>query len=535
MDSLVSCGISDVAFSPGSRSSALTVSAARHPNITTHTFWDERNAGFFALGFAKATGLVCPLICTSGSAVANFFPAVCEAKTSGLPMLIISADRPEELHHTGANQTMMQSGIFGSFATSLTLSAPEKDYPLPHVKHLIVHACETTSKGKVVHLNTAWRKPLVSGSPKPSAVSTRKTLPVRTRAMPSSVAAVADVLASAERGLIVVGAGVEPAQVKAVLNWPTVECLSVIHQQKQPYTAPNAWCLEHEIMNIVPDVVLHLGGPIVGDRTREYLLKRTHAYIVVDQFERLHHAIPNATHRLTCDISDFLEQLSYHHFPDANAAWSSKWEDAANSIEQAINNAADSHCEPSLARQLSLQVPENWWLMVGNSMPIRYFNKYRCPRKRHEIFFNRGVSGIDGIVATALGIATARKSPGLLYLGDVSLLHNLNALVKISKSDTPIVVVVANNDGGAIFNRLPIVEQDDVFTSHFVTPHGTHFSPLASSLGIKSIQIENIKQRTEALTKLASSSNTMVVEVLLDPRQDRVYETQIADSLQCPR
>lgn len=504
VEELLRNGIDHFCISPGSRSAPLTVAAARHPDAHKIICHDERGAAFLALGYARATGRTAVLICTSGTALANYWPAVIEAAMDRLPMLILSADRPPESLDTGANQTIQQARMFGDYVKwQCELPCPSTEVSARMVLTTLnqaIHQSWTAPPGPV-HLNCPFREPL---APEPLGVSadyldslshwlqTRSPLtqyqrPIRT---PDAIAvrALSKILRKTRRGLVAVGRLNTDRERSAVLRllqrlrWPVhVDITSglrlgagdvpIIHYFDQLLLSPETR------QSLQPDTLLHLGGSLVSKRFLEFSeqLSETTQYLLIDGHPFRHDPGHRVTLRMEADIvaaSVALLATLEEREPDALTQTLQAYSEAIGAtIDETLAADPESLGEIAVARLIAERIPARQGLWLASSMPIRDMDMYGKPRAHTvRVGANRGASGIDGTLAAAVGFATGLRRPVTVLLGDLALLHDLNSLVLAHNSSAPLVIVVLNNNGGGIFSFLPIARFTDVFESYFAAP-----------------------------------------------------------------
>lgn len=567
IDECIAHGVRHFCVSPGSRSTPLTTAIARTPHAECHMFTDERAAAYFALGVGRATGVPAALICTSGTAVANYLPAVIEASMDHIPMLICSADRPPELQYTHANQTIQQLGVLGSYTRwSAALPCPTSDIPEHYVRTTAGQAYTRAlyPEAGPVHINFAFRKPLepsVEELPPLRSVS-RPPVPYTQLSLGQSlisktdIHAICSMLRDTQRGWIILGrqspqAGSDFAQ---ECRWIRMLC----NRLKWPIYADSGsglfndpeltscirytdWVVRNPQVESKPECIIHLGGPFVSKHMDAYIRKHTRTqtrYIVAwDASDRLdpHHSV---THRIHIRPSVLCEQLlreDWQPHPEATA-WSTLWLKEDQRIRAALNMHVQTTTElyePWIARSLLQHIPTTHALFVGNSMPIRYIDGWSgdACRQRLHIGMNRGASGIEGLLATALGYTTALRQPGVLYIGDISMLHDLSSLLLLQKTKFPLVVVVLNNSGGGIFRRLPIAQHTDVFVEHFITPHTTSFTDLAYAMGIEAHTVSSRAAWEEHIRNACSSTHSILLELRTESQMDLSWTQHIARTL----
>jgi 2-succinyl-5-enolpyruvyl-6-hydroxy-3-cyclohexene-1-carboxylate synthase len=516
VEECIRCGVDFFCLAPGARSTPLVTAVAAHPKARSLVHFDERGTAFAALGYARATGRPAAWITTSGTAVANGLPAVVEAALDGVPMLLLTADRPPELRHTGANQTIDQVRLFGEYVRwFFDLPAPDAALDPAMVLTTVdqaVYRAQGTPAGPV-HLNLMFREPLAPDSddaPRPALLArlhdwyargtpwTRYSAPVL--APPDAlIASLCDELAGVQRGLVIAGRLETAAQGRTVaalaeaLGWPL---LPDIGSQVRPRDAGTGVACYDALLatpafaaTYPPEAVLHVGGRFVSKRLLQYLERtRPSQYVVVQPNPYRYDPTHQVTHRVEADIVAFCTRFR-QALPERTgtaAAWRGVWQRASQQVDalwQTQVDAAATLSEPQVARLVSRHLPDGHGLVLASSMPVRDMDLFVHPGlAAGKTATNRGASGIDGTVATAAGVARGLEAPVTLVLGDLALLHDLNALALLR--DQPVTVVVLNNNGGGIFSFLPIARHAEVFEPFFGTPHGLTFAAAASLFGL---------------------------------------------------
>jgi 2-succinyl-5-enolpyruvyl-6-hydroxy-3-cyclohexene-1-carboxylate synthase len=559
IEELVRNGVDTFFVAPGSRSTPLTVSAARHPEATVVLHVDERGTSFAALGHGRATRRPAGWITTSGTAVANGQPAVVEASVDAVPMLLLTADRPPELLDSGANQTIDQTKIFGAYVrwqTDVPVPTDEVDpaYVLTTADQA-VHRARRAPAGPV-HLNCAFRKPL---DPVEQALSVTVPDAVRDWAAgdtpytqspaptlqppPADVAALAETARDTERGLVVAGRLDTPAAVDATrrlaagLGWPLVPDLTSQLRlgpdpdgPRVPYgdlvLGSDAFRERH-----APAAVLQVGGRFASKRLRLFLRDASpEVRAVVRPDPRRVDPDHRATHHVEADVAPFVEavldRVGEPSDTDARRDWRAAWRRASGRAGAVVRgHAADEPLtEPAVATLLSRHLPAPHALVAASSMPVRDLNRHAATDgPAVPVYANRGASGIDGTVATAAGVAEGRETPVTLLIGDLALWHDLNSLALLR--GRPVVVVVVNNDGGGIFHFLPIREHDEVFEPYFTTPQGRSFDAAAETFDLAYHRPETVDAFRAAYEQACAAGGPALIEVRTD-RDDnrRVHE-----------
>lgn len=562
-------GVDTFFVAPGSRSTPLTTAVARHPQTHVIVHVDERGTAFATLGYGRATGRPAGWITTSGTAVANGLPAVVEAATDGVPMLLLTADRPPELRDTAANQTVDQVKIFGDYTRwQFDLPAPTTEIPPQMVLTTAAQAIHRARRlpAGPVHLNCMFRKPLapvpdgrdMSDYVAPLTDWAEGTMPYTAHGTtrPTLVAHEADALAESlgttERGLIVAGRLRSDEERAAVLQlagemgWPLLpDITSHLRLGPSPDTVTRipyadqvltstAFCDEHR-----PDAVLHLGGRFVSKRLRQYLeAARPRQHLVVRPDPTRLDPGHQVTRQVESDVAAFCRVLARAWDASSTAtewraAWRKAGERAATSIE-AFDAQAEDLTEPLTARLISEYIPEQQALLLASSMPVRDMNRYGTTAGAAvPVYANRGASGIDGTVATAAGVVLGRRMSGdrgqapgaTLLIGDLALQHDLNGLALLRTA--PLVVVVINNNGGGIFHFLPIAEEGDVFEPYFATPQYRAFHHAAALYDLSYYQPETPAAFVSAYRGACAGPGGALIEVKTDRAANRSLHDEL--------
>ena len=488
---LIEAGITDAVISPGSRNAPLSLAmyaAAEKDLLKLHIRIDERSAAYFALGLAKASGRPVPIVCTSGTAVANYHPAVLEAHHSNVPLLVLTADRPANLRRTGANQTTEQARIFGN-AVRYFADVSGGVFPLEL-------PLDSLHRGPV-HLNLQFEEPLL-----PDEDNTWLTeIKVAPKVKPTGKSA-GTLKVNTSRGVLVIGhdrGGLTVAEVSKIaadLEWPVVA--------EDPLSFPEA--ISHAALflaspairkNLAPETVVIIGRTTLS-RPVNALIASAKTQIVID---------PRMATVDTYRVADqrFIAAPKVQSRA-ADPEWHEQWRKLSlrtAKIVSEISNWSESALARELANQLSGAV------FIASSRPIRDLESFASSRTGVETFANRGLAGIDGNISTALGIATARQSATAI-IGDLAFLHDLTGLVGNTSANLRIIAI--NNDGGGIFSTLP---QANVagFETLFGTPHGLDLEKIATGLGISAKTISSIAELKSELAKPISGVSVLVCQM----------------------
>ena len=517
IDEMRRAGVQHVVICPGSRSTPLAMACASQPGLRVWMQLDERSAAFFALGMAKRSGQTVALLCTSGTAAANFFPAIVEAKLSHVPLLILTADRPHELRDNGAPQTIDQNRLYGVHVKwFVEMALPEAtNAALRYARTLADRAVASTLAVPVgpVHLNFPLREPLtpepLANAPLPlfeqrdpiawygraeDAPYTRVEETPQIAPDDASVARLIERIQNAPHGLIIVGPHhssmlTEPLiQLAARLGYPVLaDPLSQLrcgpHDTSHILTAYDAYMrLDGFASRMKPDFVLRFGAMPTSKPVLTYLKRYPDCpLVVVDGNEGWDEPTQLASDMLHTDPVAFCHALL--HVPDfytqedlERQHWLTTWQQADSETRRILTaqiQAFPQLFEGRIFTELASLLPENATLFVGNSMPVRDLDTFFWHSEHLiRIMGNRGANGIDGITSSALGASIMSNDPTVLVIGDLSFLHDIGGLLAAKLHSLNLTIVLVNNDGGGIFSFLPQAEYPDHFEQLFGTPTG---------------------------------------------------------------
>jgi 2-succinyl-5-enolpyruvyl-6-hydroxy-3-cyclohexene-1-carboxylate synthase len=553
---LAAAGVTAVCLAPGSRSTPLTVAFDRHDEIRVLSHLDERAAAYFALGRAKRTGEVTPLVCTSGTAAVNFHPAVVEASQARVPMLLLTADRPPELRDSGANQTIDQEKLYGD-SVRWYRDLPEPEPTNRKLRRLRTDAARALSTATgtppgPVHLNVPFRKPLepvhVEGDVPDDldslAVDGRdgpfvSTAPGTPTVSETDLHELADALAAADRGLLVAGPEAPRLDTEAIAalahatGFPVLaDPLSGMRFGGHVRTVPVCGGYDAYLDPAVtadwpdPDVVVRVGASPTSKPLRKYLARTDARQLLVDPAGEWREAEFTASDLVVADPARFADDLSRlvrGGRSEASSAWRDRFETAEAVHWNAVADA-ESEGEPGgefyegaiLADAADL-APEPATLVVSNSMPVRDLDRFAEPSTASRtVLANRGASGIDGVTSTALGAGSATSDHLTFVTGDLAYYHDMNGLLALGRSDVEATIVLINNDGGGIFHMLPIERFDPPFTGQFKTPHGLDFRPTEELYDLGFARVETREGFREAYRESVTGPGTQVIEVASD-------------------
>lgn len=540
VDELARCGLRDACTSPGSRCAPLVLALAGEQRLRCHSHIDERCAGFFALGLAKASYRPVALTCTSGTAVAELLPAVVEAHEARVPLIVLSADRPPELRDVGAGQTIDQMKIFGGFAKWF-FDVGTHESTAESVRWMRMLACRaywTAVEGSpgVVHLNFALREPLVAEElPQPPLGGRPDGRPLLTRPptralAPEDAESLALPVAACRRGVVVAGRherdtalGQAAADFCTRAGWPLLaDPLSGARRGDAAVAHYDALLRDSSFAaEARPDLVLRVGDLPTSKPLRTWLAGLREVPQAVIDAEGCWHDPDMALCRIFA--LEPAAALAALNTPASDPDWLSLWrsadERAAEAIRGALASGAGGLSEPAIASELGVLLPERSTLFVASSMPVRDIETFWPTRADPpRVLCNRGANGIDGTVSSALGAATADGGPVVLLIGDVALAHDLGGLLAGARLGLKLTIVLVNNDGGGIFDFLPIAKaplalQDDRYREHIATPSGLDFAKAAELYGLDHEPVSDVPGFRVALERALAAPRSTLIEV----------------------
>jgi len=564
VDELSRAGVKHVCFCPGSRSAPLAMRLADHPGFKLWQHLDERSAAFFALGIAKAQRQPVVLLCTSGTAAANFFPAVVEARYARVPLIVLTADRPPELRDFGAPQTIDQIKMYGPYAKwFVEMALPEATADV--LRYVRTVACRAVveaaaSPAGVVHLNFPFREPLV---PVPAEVPfgedereafegradgrpyTRVASALRA-AFPRGRQTLAAELLPGKRGLIIAGPQPDPDFPEAVthlgtaLGYPILaDPLSGVrcspHARDNVIDAYDAFLRDPAVVErLAPEVILRFGALPTSKPVLQYLQRYANVrQALVDGGGGWNDAGRLVSVVICEDATLFCAGLSIEMRDCAHAApeWLDLWCDINRRARQAMAAQLEQFDEPFEGRvftELAACLPEKATCFVSSSMPVRDLDTF-FPGDGRSIRFlsNRGANGIDGVVSSALGASAVTGGPLVLVVGDLAFYHDLNGLLAAKLHHLRATIILINNDGGGIFSFLPQAAHPEHFELLFGTPHGLDFRPAAEMYGAAFHQPRTWDEFRSAVKRSLQADGLTIVEVKTSRERNVVMHRQV--------
>lgn len=560
IEELVRLGVDYFCISPGSRSTPLTLAVASHKKTKSFVHFDERANAYHALGYAAAKKGGVAVITTSGTAVANLLPAVVEASKKKLPLILLTADRPVELRSTGANQTIDQVNIFGSYVRwNFDLCVPTEEIDPAFVLTTVDQAVHRSS-GELpgpVHINCMFREPLYiqkkgsisknytqsldrwtdSKSPFTEYMRANGVLPKK------YCDDCADLINRSTSGMIVVGKLPDVASRNVViklaqkLNWPVfpdiTSGLKLGHQSNHVITHFDQ-ILENFEMKV--DTVLHFGGRMTSKRYYQFVEQiKPSNYIMV-----LNHPLRNdpqhiVTHRVQCAIGEFCNVILPEIKNKSNKTHLTKLKNLDHAVSRFLENAFKQHKninEPGVCRMITNLIPASHVLYVSSSLPIREMDMFADNKGAAvEVGANRGASGIDGTIASTVGYSIGSDKRATLVMGDLAFLYDLNSLSMLKDLKHPLIIILFNNDGGGIFEFFPVSELKNIYQKYFETPHGLTFQKAAELFGVGYAQPKTLNEFKSVYAGALGSRQSVIIEVLTDKKENHVFQKQLRQQI----
>ena len=539
-------------ISSGSRSTPLTSAVATNPRANAVICSDERASAYYALCHARATGKPAVLICTSGTAVANYLPAVIEASLEQIPLLILTADRPPELKDTGANQAINQTYLFGTHVRwYFDPGCPGPEFSLESLLTTIDHAIFKTHfpLSGPVHLNFPFREPFFDIDNRSEKIQNKFTSdkkPYVHYSAPRKIQATEDtkelIKNLPKTGILSIGRvprnSLDSIRILASeLDWPVfADITSGLRLGKK---CPNRITyydqLLHEELNTAnweTEAIWHIGFPPTSKRWLSYWEKKPAPQMVwiADHSER-HDQSKNFRWKIETNINEFcinaVNALKFAKSKHKRNTNKEDWFNASKIVENLIEKHFDSNLrnkqidEFSLVRRLTKIIPEDYAFFIGNSLPVREVDMFGSGKGADvNTAINRGASGIDGLIASGCGYSAGLKQPVTLLIGDLSAIHDLNSFKMIAESEMPVLLVIINNYGGGIFSFLPIVQQKEIFEKFYGTPHNHHFQAISEMFELEYHRPKSIISFEEEFLNSTQKNKSAVFEIITERGQN---------------
>ena len=549
LDEFVRCGMEHACTSPGSRNTPLLLSIAREPRLQSWSHIDERAAGFFALGAAKASGRPVAVTCTSGTAAANLFPAVIEAHEAGVPMIVLTADRPPEHRDIGAGQTIDQIKLYGDAVKwFFELGIPEASAEgLRWVRALACRAYWTAIDGRPgpVHINVPLREPLILDEAlpdtEPGGGGRLGGAPWTTQSHASAETTdgTGHTNSEATRTVIVAGGlGPDPRLGRAVADFAARARLPLLADPLSGARSGPAAIAHYDLIlrapetadSLRPDRVFRIGELPTSKPLRSWIerLDQAEHHLLAahigwsDPASRVHR-------RVVGPLANLIASFDHSVAPD-ESDWLNRWTEADRTVAHAIAEPLmpAGLSEPAAITALAQFLPPTATLFVGASMPIRdveeFFPVLNDPPR---VIANRGANGIDGTVSSAFGAAAASSGEVVLVLGDVTLAHDIGGLLTAGRTGVKLTIVLLNNDGGGIFNFLAVSNEGEAFEHHIATPTGLNFALAAELYGFGHARADNVDDFADALMGALTGTNSTIIEVRTDRLANRQLHAEV--------
>jgi len=525
--------VQHVCIAPGSRSTPLTLAAAAHPHLICHTHFDERGLGHLALGLAKASGQRVAIIVTSGTAVANLYPALIEAGLTGEKLVLLTADRPPELIDCGANQAIRQTGMFASHPVhTLDLPRPTPEISARWLVSALDNALAQQTHG-AVHINCPFAEPLY-GEDNGEHLDWLQPLgdwwqghqpwlnysPVEhTTAQPDWFSW------RQKRGVIIAGRisareSESVARWAEVLGWPLIS--DVQASTGNPLPCADLWLASPQAQAVLAraQLVIQFGGGLTGKRLLQWQAAcEPEEYWLIDTLPGRQDPAQHRGRRIQATVADWLLTHPAQPQPD--------WAEELGSCSQRASQAVKTHLdgtfgEAAAAWQLPALLPAHGQLFLGNSLIVRLVDAFAKLPAGYPVYANRGASGIDGLLSTAAGVQRATCKPTLVLLGDISALYDLNALALMRQCSAPTVIIIVNNNGGQIFSLLPTPEAER--QRFYCMPQNVSFSHAAAMFGLDYACPTSVPALYQAVSECWQHGGVKLIEL-------KVSETDGAESL----
>jgi 2-succinyl-5-enolpyruvyl-6-hydroxy-3-cyclohexene-1-carboxylate synthase len=568
VEELARCGMRAACTSPGSRSTPLVLTLAGEERLRCFSHIDERCAGFFAVGLAKASGFPVAVACTSGTAAAELLPAAIEAHEARVPLLLLTADRPAELRDNGAGQAIDQIKLFGD-AAKWFVEVDLHEASLAHLRWIRTLACRayaTALDGRpgAVHLNFPLREPLVSDHPLPEDWSARAggrpyvRRPATRAADHSGLAELKGMIEGASRGVIVAGRherkpglGQAAGDLAQTLGWPLLaDPMSGARQGTGAIAHYDAILREGTFtVRLDPDLVLRIGDLPVSKPLRTWLATLSDArHVALDPEGSWQDPSSVVADSFSLEPATALAELANVITSRAEGDWLAGWRSADELAAEAISSLVgrEELTEASVAAELGILLPVEATLFVASSMPVRDIETFWPVRADPpRVLCNRGANGIDGTVSSAFGAAAAEEGPVVLLIGDVALAHDIGGLLAASRLGLKLTIVLLENDGGGIFDFLPVAHAQlahmpeagshkatpDVFTTHISTPTGLDFATAASLYGLGHQVAHDLPGFRSALELAMAADGSSIVEVQTKRSENVALHRQVWEAV----
>ncbi|HEY2811218.1 MAG TPA: 2-succinyl-5-enolpyruvyl-6-hydroxy-3-cyclohexene-1-carboxylic-acid synthase [Rhabdochlamydiaceae bacterium] len=531
VEHLIAQGVDSFCLSPGSRSTSLALAIAHNPLAKTQVHFDERGMSFYALGMAKGLRKPVAIVTTSGTGTGNILPAVMEAGNDHVPLLVITADRPAELRECSANQTVDQTKLFSSLVrwqVDLPFSDPE--FSPRYLASAIAHAVFMAKGARPgpVHLNCMFREPFFSSD---EVIKKEQAPRICERGKLVASDETIDKWAmhfSNKKGLIIAGGMPWDCQIESLfdlaekLGWPIyADILSQLRSHSHPHLISYFDPLLAASYQQPIEIALHFGNRIVSKAAAQWLqaqaMRPSFAYVHVSDYPTLldpHHVV---THRLHAEPMDFAKRLTQSCLTATNSGWLDFWSQGNAKIKSLLEDFFSAYpqiLEPGIIRYLAQSDLAHAGIFFANSMPIRDADKFfPALGSRVPMFGTRGVSGIDGNIAAATGIAQGLRKPLIALIGDLACLHDINSLALLDQAEQPVCLIVVNNSGGGIFSFFSVYEKKQAFEKFFAAAHPYTFAHAAAQFNIDYAKPSLPSEFKDLLNTFLRNKRSLLIEV----------------------
>ena len=548
IDTLYNLGVHHFCLAPGSRSTPLAIAIAEHSKLEATVHFDERGLGFYALGLAKATNSPVALLVTTGTAVANLFPAIMEAHLSRIPLILLSADRPPELRDCGSNQTADHVNFFGSLTrwdVDFAFSDPLTSYS--YVASTLAYAVSraTNSPAGPVQVNCMIREPFISLE-KPSLQTIPACVyePVFSMPSDSSFTLWAKLLSSTKKGVLILGSDALEKEDLSLfllfaekLKWPIFSDIISGGRSigNHPYHIEHFELILKSFPDLEVEAVLQIGNRLVSKTLQQWIGRQIDPlYLLVTNHPFRQDPLHKVSRKMECRTSDFCQSLLSKLSKDRDS-WAPFWKRQAELVKETI--AEHFSTQPSLSEPALFQFLAPFTathpFYLSSSMPIRDADLLFFTQKGSSHFFcNRGASGIDGNIATAAGLAKGLKKPLIAILGDLATLHDLNSFALAAKSQNPILFIVINNQGGSIFSFLPVAAKKDIFEEFIAVSHNYSFESIASMFSLQYDQINSLEDLDTIWNKAMQSQVSHLIECKTIRQNNVLHHQELIEKTQ---
>ena len=524
LEALTRHGVRHICIAPGSRSTPLTLAAADNPAFIHHTHFDERGLGHLALGLAKASREPVAVIVTSGTAVANLYPALIEAGLTGEKLILLTADRPPELIDCGANQAIRQQAMFATHPTqTLSLPRPTRDIPARWLVSTVDNAVGSLRQG-ALHINCPFAEPLY-GEMDNADLDWQQALGDWWQSDKPWLRAPAELVSPKQRdwffwrqkrGVIVAGRmsaaeGKRVAEWAQTLGWPLIG--DVLSQTGQPLPCADLWLGNARAVTELQQaqIVVQLGSSLTGKRLLQWQATcEPEEYWLVENREGRLDPAHHRGRRLVSGVAEWLDL----HPAEKRKPWATAIPELSRQAWALVEQHSEQFGEAQLAHRIRQCLPEQGQLFVGNSLVVRLIDAFSRLPAGYPVYSNRGASGIDGLISTAAGVQRATAKATLAIVGDLSALYDLNALALLRQASAPFVLLVVNNNGGQIFSLLPTPPRER--EQFYLMPQNINFEHAAAMFSLKYQRPQSWAELDMTLNSAWSKPGATLIEVIVN-------------------